>query len=155
MSFHNLFKNVRIDPALINTAAAATDENSTGFDMAGYEGIAFVAELGAISTGANVNLHAEMSTAVGGTYVDVKDSAAYFTSTQYDTTGVFLITDVYRPAKQFVRCYLDKADANSVTMGALAYRYRAVDLPVGETTKSSDIRDITFVYNGTSGSATG
>lgn len=156
MQAHNLSKAVKFDPAVPYTVAGVTAIDSTGFDMSGFEGIQFVALLGDITTGNATNLHAEMSTAVGGTYVDCANSAAYFASTQ-GSTSIYLIAEVYRPIKRYVRCVVDRTaggPANAVILGAWASRYRPGVQAVAESTYSNVI-DYTLVISPASGSATG
>ena len=154
MMGHNLNKTVRLDPMLPYAAAGQTVLSSSGLDMSGFEGVQFVALLGDITTANATNLHIEMSTAAAGTYVDCAGSAAFFASTQ-GSTSIYLVAEVYRPIKRYVRCVVDRSAvaANSVLLAAWANRYRAGSLAVAESTETNVV-DYTLVISPTSGSAT-
>ena len=154
---HNLSKAVQFDPMIPYTAAGITVISSTGIDMSGFEGVQFVALLGNITTANITNLHIEMSTALTGTYVDCLASAAFFASTQA-SSGPYLISEIYRPIKRYVRAVVDRSAgggvANSVIHGVWANRFRPSFLPVAESTETGVVIDYAITYSPTSGSAT-
>ena len=155
MMGHNLSKDVKFDPVIAYTAAGQTAVNGDALDMSGFEGVQFIALLGTITTANATNLHIEMSTASAGTYVDCAGSAAFFASTQ-GSSSIYLVAEVYRPIKRYVRCVVDRSAvaADSVILAAWANRYRPGSLAVAESTYSNVI-DYTLVISPASGSATG
>lgn len=149
---HNLTKNVRMDPAFIYYAAGTTDCESYEFDMAedgGFEGIACALLIGAVTTAATCDLYCEHSTASGGTFVSIYGSTASFSSTQ-GSSGVWLISEVYRPHNRYVKFVADRGTANTQIQGGLAFRYRPMELPVAESTTSTGIIDYALSVTGTS-----
>ena len=156
--FRNFGNDVKFEPGFIYYGAGTTDCETTGYNTAGFSGIACALLIGDVTTGATVNLEAEMSTAAGGTYVGIADSASYFSSTQ-GSSGLWLVTSVYKPMKQYVKFVADRHTGNTQIMGSIVMLYRAGDLPVSASTRTNagygaNIQDYTDVV-GSSGSSTG
>jgi len=149
---HNLTKNVRIDPAFINYIAGSTFQYSVVFDMTGYEGIVGLLNIGTVTTGAACPFYAEGSTASDGTFVSFYGSTAAFTVAGA-SGDVWLISEVYRPQKPYVRFTAGRATANTVIQGGLALRFRAGSLPVAESTSIAGtgwVQDYALCVTGTS-----
>lgn len=138
----------RVSSALI---AGSTVHNVTAYDMSGYEGVAFLVNMGALTTGTVVNAHIEMATSSGGTYSDISGSAANLLSTQF-SDDAWLITEAYRPRDRWVRCVIDRASANAVINSVMMARYGANQSAVTHST--AGIAAVTFVLGNTTGSAT-
>ena len=145
----NFTKDVKIDPAFIYYAAGTTDCESNEFDMKGFDSITCALQIGDVTTGATVALYAEGSTATGGTFVSFYGSTASFASTQ-GSSGLWLVSEVYKPNKQFIKFVADRGTANAVLHGGLAFRYRAGDLAVAESTYTDYIIDYALAVNATS-----
>ena len=134
--FHNITKNIRVDPAFINYIAGSTFQYSVVFDMNGYEGIAGILDIGTVTTAAACPFYAEGSTSPTGTFVSFYGSTAEFTV--LGASGdVYLMSEVYRPQKRYVRFVAGRASANTVIQGGIVLRYRASSLPVAESTQDS------------------
>ncbi len=133
---HNFTKNFRIDPAFINYAAGSTFQYSVVFDMTGYQGAVGLLNIGTVSTGAACPFYAEGSTAAAGTFVSYYGSTAAFTV--LGATGdVYLVSEVYRPQKPFIRFVAGRAGGNTVIQGGIVIRYGADRMPVDESTHAT------------------
>lgn len=108
-------------------AAAATAINGTAIDTAGFDGVLFVVQFGAIVATAVTSIKAQQDTVVGmGAAADLAGSNQTVADT--DDDKVFYI-DIKRPLEQFVRCVVSRATANA-TCSAVAYLYRSRSRPV-------------------------
>jgi len=133
MSVGLLADEVKIVQAITITAgaAAATAINGTAIDTAGYDGVLFVVQFGAIVVTAVTSIKAQQDTAVGmGSAADLAGSAQTVADT--DDDKVFYI-DIKRPLEQFVRLVVSRATANA-TCSAMAYLYRSRSRPVAHGT---------------------
>jgi hypothetical protein len=115
--------NVQVDGA---TAAGTSAVDSTAVDMAGYDGVLFIVQLG--TAAANNTIKAQQDSAVA------MSGAADLTGTSVASgTKKTVVLDVQRPAKQFVRCEVTRG--TSTTVDAITtIRYKARALPVGQPT---------------------
>lgn len=126
----NLGKNVKVSTAITptNGAAGTTDINGTTLDMSGYEGVLMIAYMGAITSGAVTNVHAEQ-----GAESDLSDAADLagtgITVAADDDEQIFII-DLYRPTDRYVRLVCDRGTQNAVVAGAVYVQYNARKPPV-------------------------
>jgi hypothetical protein len=125
-----LSKNVL--PVLVitptNGAAGTTDIESTIVDTAGYGGVKFVVQMGAITTGAVTSAYVQQNTAnsssgmatLSGTTVTIAD----------DDDGQYFVIDVAKPTERYVRLVVDRGTQNAVVAAAHAYLYNPAVAPV-------------------------
>ncbi|MBF8255141.1 MAG: hypothetical protein HW375_48 [Anaerolineales bacterium] len=123
-----LNKGIKITRVLNAVPAGTTDQNGSILDMQGYEGVLFVALLGALTATQVTALHAQQDTDVaGGTMADLLGSSV---GPLADGDGnKCLVLDVYKPRERYVRCVLDRATANAVIDGVIAIQYSARERP--------------------------
>lgn len=133
---HNFTKNFRIDPAFINYVAGSTFQYSVVFDMTGYQGAVGILQIGTVTTGANCPFYAEGSTAAAGTFVSYYGSTAAFTVAGA-SGDVYLVSEVYRPQKPYIRFVAGRVTQNTVIQGGIVIRYGADRTPVDESTANS------------------
>jgi hypothetical protein len=126
---HLLSDDVKIVQAVTLTAGAAgtTVINGTAIDTAGFDGVLFVVQFGAIVATAVTSIKAQQDTvaAMSGA-ADIAGTSQTVADT--DDDKVFYI-DLRRPLEQFVRLVVSRATA-AVTCSAMAYLYRARSKPV-------------------------
>lgn len=124
-------------------AAGATAVNGTGVDMAGFDGVLFVAEMGAIVAGAVTALKAQQSDddGVGDTYGDLTGTSV--TIGDAGDGGVFWL-DIINPEKRFVRPVLVRGTQNATIDGIVAYRYQAEKLPVTQAATATSAGELHF-----------
>jgi hypothetical protein len=125
-----LSKNVL--PVLVITPAAGvagtTDIESTIVDTAGYHGVQFVLQMGAITSGAVTSAYVQQNTAnstsgmatLAGTTATIAD----------DDDGQYVVIDVARPAERYVRLVVDRGTQNAVVAAAHAFLYNPAVAPV-------------------------
>jgi hypothetical protein len=119
-------------PVLVITptagAAGTADIESTIVDTAGYGGVQFVIQLGAITSGAVTSAYVQQNTAnstsgmatLAGTTATIAD----------DDDGQYVVIDVARPAERYVRLVVDRGTQNAVVAAAHAYLYNPSVAPV-------------------------
>jgi hypothetical protein len=131
---HNLMRNVALAQwsTAVAVSATSTDITGTALDMAGYEGVVFVAIWSGTPTTSITQIHVEEDSSSGmGSAGDLSGSAAYFSTAIADG---FSFVDVYRPAKQYVRYVIDRTTTDDAIAGVLALQYtKSVD-PVTHST---------------------
>lgn len=129
MATHLFSDDIKIVQAITITAgaAAATNLNGSVIDLAGFDGVVFVVQFGAIVATAVTSIKAQQDTAVGmGAAADLLGSAQTVADT--DDDKIFYM-DIKRPLEQFVRLVVLRATANA-TCSAVAYVYRSRSRPV-------------------------
>lgn len=112
-------------------AALNTDSNSTILDMAGYEGVLFIAPITAsVATGV-AGLKIEQSdTAADGGMALITGCSVTKTAVGTELANTALTAEVYQPRKRYVQAVRTSLTAN-ITFGSLiAIMYGAKKLPV-------------------------
>ena len=134
MGYRNLSNEVKFTKLADASAAGTTAVNSTGIDMAGYDGIMFVLNSATITSGAVTSINAAESTTVGGTYADLLGTGV--TVADDDDDEIFWI-DVSRPRLQFIRLEIARATQNSAWGPIYALQYRATNKAVDNSVAGS------------------
>ena len=131
----NLIKETLVDLCVPQTADGGPDAiNGDGLDMAGFEGVLFVAVLGVV-TGAGVDaLTAQASDDDGGS--DSYGDLAGTSTSKVTGSNKLLALNVHRPAKRYIRPVLTRSVAASIIGGVIAIRYGARKSP---TTQGADV----------------
>lgn len=122
---HNLTDNAKIDQVLGYYAAAQNKVTSDILDMAGYEGVVFIAGLGTIIEAGTIDVYPEQNTvnSVSG-MAELAGTAAYtVTAAAAALTKSCIIVDVYKPQERYVQCNITPATQNAVILGIVAIRY--------------------------------
>jgi len=122
---HNLTDNVKIDQVLGYFAAGTTKRTSAILDMAGYDGVVFVAGLGTIIEDGTIDVYPEqniINSTVG--MAELAGTAAYtVTAGAAALTYSCIIVDVFKPAERYLQCNVTPATSNAVILGIVAIRY--------------------------------
>jgi hypothetical protein len=132
----NLLKNVKVDQILGYYAAGTTKETSDIIDMAGYDGVLFIAELGTLIAAGTLDV-----------FVEENSSNSTVGMARLATTAVYTVTaaaallakncilvDIYKPLKEFLQCSITPAAQQAVILGITAIRYRGKAKPEAMTT---------------------
>jgi len=122
-------------------AAGSSDvEPSAGVDCAQFDGVLFVAAIGAMSSGAVLSLRAEASSDNGDQDAYSAISGAEYTVEESSANTVVYL-DVAAPPARYVRCVVRRATANSALRTVVAQRYGAQHAPsTQEATISGGLR---------------
>src|SRR5215831_16006622 len=123
-----LSDEVRIFQAIGITAGAAglTPLNGNVIDMAGFDGVLFIVQLGTIAPGAVTSLKVQEDSSVAmGAAADLAGTGQTILDTDDDTVRYI---DVKRPLKQFLRLVVSRGTANA-TVAAMALLYRPRSKP--------------------------
>lgn len=113
-------------------AGSSIDGNSDRIDMAGYEGVIFVAPItDSVNTGV-ATLTIEQSTAdADGAMAALAGAVATVTSAgDDDINGQLLIVDVHRPRERYVQAVRTSATANIAYGNVTAILYGKRKLPI-------------------------
>lgn len=137
---HQLIKNVRVDRIMNAVAAGTSDQTSSAVNLAGFDGVMFVALFGTLTSTQVTSIKAQQSSDDGSTdaYSDIEGSAS--TALADGDGNKMLILDIYRPGKQYLKLVVDRGTANAVIDGVIAIPYHAESKPVtqGSTVSSSE-----------------
>jgi hypothetical protein len=121
--------DIKIVQAISLTAGAAgtTAINGAAIDMAGFDGVVFVVQFGAIVGTAVTSIKVQQdTTAAFGAPADLLGSGQAVADT--DDNKVFYV-DVKAPRKDFVRLVVSRATA-AATVSAMAFLYGSRSRPV-------------------------
>ncbi|MBR1230214.1 hypothetical protein JQ600_35555 [Bradyrhizobium sp. AUGA SZCCT0176] len=121
----NLSKNVQIDQVLGYFAAGTTKRTSTILDMAGYDGVLFVAGLGTLIEAGTVDVFVEQNTinSTSGMARLAGQSAHTVTAANALLTSSAIVVDIENVTEQYVQCNITPATQNAVVLGIVAIRY--------------------------------
>ena len=126
----NLIEQVKISQVITptNGAAGTSDINSSILDMSGFQGVAFVVTMGAITSGAVTSIKVQQGAAADmSDAADLEGSAQTIADT--DDEKVF-VSDVFRPRERYVRLVVDRGTQNAVVSAANALQYGPMKTPV-------------------------
>lgn len=122
----NLLKNVKVDQILGYYAAGTTARTSDIIDMAGYDGVLFVAGFGTLIENGTLNvqvLQNDSNTTVG--MAAVSGTAAHtVTAANAALTKSAIVVDVYKPQERYLEVTVTPAVQNAVILGVTAIRYK-------------------------------
>lgn len=138
MSSHlsHQIKTVRVQNAV---AAGTTDQQSSGVDTTGADGVRFVVGFGTLTAGQVTSAKLQCSDDDGDAD-DYTDLANVETAALADAdSNKLLILDVVRPPKKYVRLYEDRATQNAVIDFAVAELYNLRDVP---TSTHSTVKEL-------------
>ncbi len=130
----NLSKNVKITVVSAGDTAAQTELDSTVLDMAGYDGVMFIATTGDVTTGCVLTLTAKGNTAnstSSPTPVTQKATAA-FTADTTSADNKALMVDVVKPPLRYIFAAVTRTTANAVLGPIIAIQYSAMDKPTSQ-----------------------
>lgn len=115
-----------------NAAAAGTTDLETDIlDMAGFEGVVFIAHLGDVTSGSVLNLKAQQNTANSTSgMADIVGAGAGATAGASDYDNKDLILDLQQVEERYVRGVLVIDTQNAVVNGITAIQYGPRALPV-------------------------
>jgi len=122
----NLSKNVKLHLVQDGLADGASESDSDSVDMSGFDGVVFVGIIGAQADLATAAMQAEQS----------DDDTTFFplagavVTSPVNSDDKFLVLDVYRPLKRYVRTELIRAGTGNTTWGGtLAIQYMGSKKP--------------------------
>lgn len=128
----NLLKNVDLSYSKALVAAANnTDDNSAILDMAGFDGVMFIAPItDSVATGvATLTVEQSLTNADGGMAAITGAAATKTCTVNDDINGTLLIVDVYKPTKRYVQGVRTSATANIAFGDMIAIRYHGKKAP--------------------------
>lgn len=130
MVIRNLTKGVSVTTLSTGVVAGSTNVTTlAGVDMKGYTGVVFLVLLGTLTATQVTKLKAQYSNDDGSTdaYSDIAGSS---TAAAADAdAGKFLVLDIHKPLKRYVKPVITRATANAVITTVIAIRYSAATAP--------------------------
>lgn len=122
----SLLSTVKVDQVLGYFAAGTTKRTSSIVDMAGYDGVLFIAGLGTIIANGTLDVFVEQNTAnsTSGMARLATTTAHTVTTANAALTQSAIAVDVYRPRERYLQCNITPATQNAVILGIVAIRYR-------------------------------
>jgi len=127
----NLSSNTKITVVAPLATAAQTEVVSSVLDMQGYEGVMFIAMLGAATATAVLTLTVKGNTANSTSSpapVTQKATAAY-TAAGTASDSMALMVDLWKPTTRYVFASYTRTVANAALGGIIAIQYKAGNAP--------------------------
>ena len=135
---NSLLKNIKVTRAVAATAAGATDVTGSTIDMAGYDGVLFLLDVGTLTATQVTSMRAQQGAASDAS--DMADLEGSIAGPVADGDGQkYLAIDVFKPAERYVRVIVDRATANAVLNGGVAILYHARDVPITQSTGAGGV----------------
>ena len=125
-------QDVRFTRLMTGQVAGTADVNGDSCDMAedgGYNGVVFIASIGALSGGQATSLKAQCSSDDddADAWADIEDSDS---GDMADTdSGQCIVLDILNPPERYLRPVLLRHTANAVVDGIIAIQYRGNTKP--------------------------
>lgn len=123
----NMLKDLTISQLLGYFAAGTTKRTSDILDMAGYDGVIFVAHLGTLITAGTLDVYVEQNTANSTSGMARLATTTVHTVTSGDAalTQSCVIVEVFRPVERYLQLNITPATQNAVVLGVSAWQYNA------------------------------
>ena len=131
---NGLLDKVLIDVIEAPATAGTSTLTSDTVDLAGWTGCLFIAKLGDVTSGSVLGLAIHDSE--DDTNYDDLEGPLAFTAGASDADNKFLVLDVVRPEKRYLRAVLTRGSQNAVVEGIWAIKYGPLSTPV---TQGSDV----------------
>lgn len=129
MEIQSIVRDCKIVRCLSAVAAGVTTQNGTAVDTRGYDGVVFVAAVGALTATQVTSLKAQQGSLANGS--DAVDIAGAATVGMADgDSNRLAVVDVRRPTSRYVRPVVVRGTANAVIDGVIAILYRGASAPV-------------------------
>ena len=121
----NLLQNVKVDQVLGYYAAGTTKRTSDIIDMANYDGVMFVFELGTVLENGTIDCFVEQNTANATSGMARLATTTVHTVTAANATAAksAIVVDVFQPQERYLQANITPAVANAVILGITAIRY--------------------------------
>jgi 3-oxoacyl-(acyl-carrier-protein) synthase len=119
----NLSKVTKVTRVMNGVVAGTTDQNGDSVDMQNFEGVMFVASIGALTASQVTNLTAQGSSDDGSadSFADLLGTG---TAAMADSDGdQVIVLDIYKPVERYIRPVLLRHTANAVIDGIVAIQY--------------------------------
>jgi len=139
---NNLLKNVNITRVHAGGAgaASATPTKGTILDMAGFESVMFIAEMGNVLTTSVVSLRAAQGIANDTAQMALLAGSSGGVAGASDMDDKCIVLDVVKPNERYIEVQLFHVTADGPFDSILAIQYGAANVPVtqGSTVYDSD-----------------
>jgi len=136
---NNFLQNCKVTYVLTNVADGQAASATSILDMKGWDGVAFIALTGDVTSGSVLTLTAQQDELNGsGGMASLTGTATYTALSATDADNKALILDVQKPRKRYVRALFTSATQNAVKNGVIAIQYRGTHLPAVQDTTVID-----------------
>ena len=134
----NLARNLKFARTLNAVAYGQTNQNGSIIDMSDYEGVVFIAALGAMASDAVAGLKAQTGSAANmSDAADLEGSAVAMIDPDDNT---LLVLEIHRPAERYVRAVVTRSTGDSTIDGVIAIQYGPRVLPVTQDNTVAGIK---------------
>jgi len=132
---NNFLNNCKVTYVLAPVADGQAASATSILDMKGWDGVAFIALTGDVTSGCVLTLAAQQDELNGsGGMASLTGTATYTALSASDADNKALILDVQKPNKRYVRALFTSATQNAVKAGVIAIQYRGTHLPATQDT---------------------
>lgn len=123
----NLLSRTKVIESSPYTTAGTSDVTGVAIDMAGYEGVMFIANFGTAAADNTILLHQSSDDASADAYTEVLG-----TQVGVGASDEIVVLDVYRPRERYVKCIAERGTSSTLE-GVIAIQYGPRSLPVDNT----------------------
>lgn len=125
-----LSENVLITRVKNAVTAGTSDSDSSVLDMAGWDGVIYIALLNTVVDGSVLQLQAQGSAQSNGS--SPSQEAATGSATAATNSNAFLVLDVIRPANRYQFVRVKRGTQNATIDGVIAIQYRGRNQPTSQ-----------------------
>ena len=141
---NNFLQNCKVTYVLTNVADGQAASATSILDMKGWDGVAFIALTGDVTSGCVLTLTAQQDELNGSGGMASLTGTATFTAGASDADSKALLLDVQKPRKRYVRALFTSATQNAVKNGVVAIQYRGTHLPA---TQDATVINSKLIYD--------
>lgn len=129
-------QRIKVDGTNFQGAAGTTDLTSDVIDSAGWEGVRFIVQFGAITAGAVTSIKAQGGSDSGG--VGASDIAGTGQTVLDTDDNKVKVIDIFRPAQRYLNLFTDRGTQNAVIDSVIVEYYgKHGGIPITEDTNTA------------------
>jgi hypothetical protein len=129
----NLLKDCKFLVVKNAVAAGTTTQTTSTVDMAGYDAVTFIAELGTVTDDSVLTLKAQDGTDSGGSGAADITGATTAAFTAATSSNTMIVLDVIAPQARYVTAVLTRATQNAAINCIIAILHRSKSRPVTQS----------------------
>jgi hypothetical protein len=137
-SASTLSETIAVDRVLSYFAAGTTKRTSTILDMAGFDGVVFIADFSTLIDTGVIDAYAEQHTLnqTSGMTRVLGQTTHTVTTAQAAMTASCIVVEIHRPQERYIQFNVTPSVQNAVITGVTAIRYKGRKLPVTQSTNT-------------------
>ena len=137
----NLLKQMLVTRVLAAQVDGTGTQSSDILDMAGWDGVIFMAKFDDVDNTATLTLRVQQNTANSASGMATLSGSATYTAAATDADDDLLILDIHKPRERYLRAQVVIGVANATTAAIIAIQHCGTAGQIYPVTQSSTVLD--------------